>query len=225
MSEGPSSLLTDVQRSVFAGEREASYEAKLRERVRNRVYEGLRTDSKLLFDALQPKDRRMIFRSWEEEWKERNPDPALSKLMWQEKEADGRPLDDITIPDNPAAAERANFRQGITDLLAFLYLGIEEGNLGDFDEVLKSAVEQAARKSNRTLEDFEYHDEFSGNIGLGPQTIAERFRDGDRDLTIAELKLACLKGALDRKEVKSHFEDIDVPDGLSVEFADDNKWE
>ncbi|PSQ49958.1 hypothetical protein BRD19_02375 [Halobacteriales archaeon SW_7_65_23] len=159
---------------------------------------------------LSREDRRIIARAWEK-------DPGNDEL-----EEFFRPLP-VTEVVNPNASseetERAYFREGISNLLAFLFLVVEEGNVGEFDDILETALSNAARERHRELDKFEFHVEMSGPNALRPETIAERFLEGDRDLTLSEMRLAYSKGALDRDDLEANLRDglVDAIDTDSTE--------
>jgi hypothetical protein len=209
MVDLPASLLTNTQREVLANERNPSRARDFRSRVRRRVYEGLRVDGHLLFNNLSDAERRELFRRWE-------------------KDAQRNDLDDIpgarrittlaalhgTNPEPPEAkgeVERARLREGITDLIAFLISGIDEGNIGETDEIFEEAFTRSARKTDRTVSSFELNVEMEGTHVLRPRTIAEWIRDGrGGELTLQEVRLAWEKGALSDEELRGHLEEYDL---------------
>lgn len=198
----PSSLLTGKQREAVAGDidEEASRPRELKSRLRKRVYTGLKVDGHLLLEGLPRDERRKLFRGWEKDVSDGDLDelPGV-RLLTSPIVRHGR------NPENAGAkeeVEREELKQGITDLLAFLLIGIEEGNIGDRDEILEEAFSRAARRTDRSLETFDLDVEMGGLHVLTPAEIAEQVRAGADDITLQEVMLAIEKGELDPKEAK-----------------------
>jgi len=191
--------------------------------MQDRVYNGLRIDGPLLLSGIGRNDRREIFRRWEREPSDDELPSAyeetdLGASWWtiEGDDANHTELEDI---------ERWRFESGIRDLLAFLYLGIEEGNLGDFEDLLKDALSKAADESGRKLTDFDLTVEMLGLGSRTPEAIAGEVRSGGvADLTLSEIKLALEKGALDPEEAEEALEEwrelgVSVSDRLG-DFGD-----
>jgi hypothetical protein len=186
------------------------------------VYAGLRADGILLLEGLASKERRKIFREWEKDLHDENLEDFPGEYLQAEEARHGTSPD---RPDNMEEVERAYFREGITGLLAFLFLGINEGNIGEFDDLLESALSKAANESGRVLEEFDLTVKMSGAHVLTPQTIAERVREGDSELTVREVVFAFEKDALGREELETYFEQFDLghlaPLDASSDSSDD----
>lgn len=206
MDDQPAALLTNTQRDVLLGETSPSRPRSMKSRLRRRVYTGLRADGVLLFEYLDKAERRAIFREWEKDWQDEQLADSPSKWLTKELAEHGSSPD---LPKEMEEVERGYFREGLTDLLAFLYLGIEESGVGEFHEILESAVSRAARESGRSLKEFDLTAEMIGLASLTPETIAEKVRAGDDDVTYREIQLAKEKGALDpaeAEEIEESFE-------------------
>lgn len=205
MDHRPSSLLTGTHRSVLAGEKKASHESKMRERIRDRVYAGLRHDGVLLLNELPADERRKIFRGWEKGWADKELDPRPQGMLLQSEEVEQTVAfgEDPETAADAAEVERAYLRAGVTNLLAFLYVGIAEGDLGDFGEILEEAIRKGANERHMTLKEFEFEAELGGTHVLTPEAIAEKVRQGDGgDLTFREVMFAIEEGELDPSEAE-----------------------
>lgn len=213
MADRPAALLTNSQRDVLLGKKEASRPRSMESRLRRRVYTGLRTDGPLLLEKLDREERRKIFREWEKGWQDEALPEFPGEMAQAEQLIHGF---DPETPSDMEEVERAYLREGIANLLAFLYLGIEEGNVGEFDEILERALSKAARKTDRSLTEFDVDVSMSGVKQYTPQTIAEKVREGDEGLTLREVKFAFQQDALTREEVEAYIEDLDFLDVTDI---------
>lgn len=211
MSELPSSLLTGLQREVLAGERDPSYEKKMAQRIRDRVYAGLRTDFSLLLRHLDDKERRKIFRAWEKSLQDEEIDRVADDIAHPEQ------FFDEEFPEGPkdlTTLEKRYLQRGISDLLAFVYLGVQEGNVGNFEDLLEAAFSKAARESGRNLDDFDLRVSMSKSEtrALTPLEIAERVRNGDKDLYLKDVMWAYKKGHLTQDEIETYLDPLGLED-------------
>lgn len=222
MPDFPSSLLTGKNRAALLGEEEPTHPKKYAQRLRDRVYAGLRVDGPLLFERLDPQERRKIFRSWEKDWHDEELEDFSGQIIDPEQLWIEPPPKN---PEDMEVFERGYLRQGISNWLAFLYLGIEEGNVGEFDEILEDALEKVAARNDQTLAEFDLTIEFEGLHISTPKTIAERVEEGDLDITQREVLGAVLMGDLEPDDAKKYYADAGlegmVPESIE-ELATDN---
>lgn len=207
MADPQASLLTNTHRAMLTDRRTPAHEDRVRRRMKERVYNGLRIDGPLLFEQLSSKDRRDIFRRWEKDLHDNQLEDFSGEILQPEMVLYGLSPEQ---PDEMEELERRYLQTGITNLLSFLYLGIEEGNIGDFGNILESALSKAAWRTDRSLSEFDLTVEMTGVRQRRPQTIAEMVREGDDgDLTLNEVLFAIEEGALDpadAEEILQNFE-------------------
>jgi hypothetical protein len=174
MPEKQRSLLTPSQRGYLQGE-EASNESQMRGRIRDRVYNTFRNDASVLLHNLSADERRKIFREWEDE------EIQDAKKLGEE----GR---ETYYHESMEWAEKGTINIGITALLAFLYLGVDESNLDDFGEILEAAVKQAAQKRNQYVSKFEFSIELEDkSTGEEIYHVLENGEIDAGDLTLTQL--------------------------------------
>lgn len=146
----------------------------MKKRIRERVYAGFREDGGALLDELSAEERRRIFRHWESGEDDRHPE----NINTQE---DSQFL---------ATLEKSAIQTNIGNLLAFIYLGIEETNFEDFEDILESAMDTVAQERDQHVSEFNFHIEFEdkpdeptgeqifnalkdGKIGVGKLTLSQ----------------------------------------------------
>jgi hypothetical protein len=147
MSSNPRSLLTPSQREYLKGESEPSNESQMRSRIRDRVYNSLSNDAGVLMDGLSREDRRRIFRNWED------------KNVEDERNL-GKVASETYMSESSEWAEKSSFRINLADLLAFVYLGVEESGVGSFEELLESAMDKVAKEDDQFVSSFSFKVEF-----------------------------------------------------------------
>lgn len=145
MSDRQASLLTDRQREYLQGETPPSNESQMRSRIRERVYHGLR-DGSILFDELPTKDRKKIFRQWEHERDDEIRDDVVSETGH-------------TTEMTPLLKGDFNIR--LSNLIALIYLGSEETAIDDFESLVESAVQKAAKEKGKYISEFNLEIEFT----------------------------------------------------------------
>lgn len=183
----PSAILTKSQREYVRGEGEPSNEYMMRSRIRKRVFAALRYDGMILgIDGLDPELRREIFREWEN----------------QNYESDSNgvkiPKDEATLPDG---AQKGQFKFGLEGLLQFLYLGIEESEVGSFWEILYDAIDQALREHGKHVKKFEPNIEFGELASL--RDVHRMLEAGEleyEDLTLGEVIALIQSGLMDLED-------------------------
>lgn len=184
MGDTPSALLTNSQREYVAGDREhdnATNERKHRSRIRKRVYAGIEQDG-IVLGEMDAELRREIF----QEWQNRNYEPGHG----------------VDVPNGEAMGpddlERWHLRAGIEELLGFLYLGVEEGAVGDFETILTDAIDAAVRERGQYVERVDLDVEL-GDLATADD-LRERLAAGDiepDDLTLREARALLDDGAVD----------------------------
>lgn len=204
MVDQPSSLLTAGQRKVLTGEKEPSRKRTMQSRIRRRVYTGLRTDGVLLLDRLDAEERRKIFREWENDWQDEQLEPFPGRMVTA---GEMMHETDTPFPDEKSIIEQGYFRNGLVNLLAFLYLGIHEGNVGEFNDILEKALQRAAKAQGQYLAEFTFNEEMKKPQPLSPEEIADRVRADDGDLTVSEIKRAFEEGAVTQADIEEYFEE------------------
>lgn len=200
VDDRPTGLLTDAQRELVIGERDfenPTNERKMWSRVRRRIYRALRFDG-IVLSEMAPDQRRKIFRYWEEQNYERHP----SGLKLPKEDSHAPPAEGTDV------FEMSSLRFSLERLLGFLYLGVEEGSVGDFEDVLEGAIDQVARREGRYVKDLDLIIEFGETTVLSAEAIAERVRVGDVDVTLLEVRRAIDEGALDPEEAEAVLDDF-----------------
>jgi len=191
MTDQPSSLLTATGREYVRGKEydNAANERNLRSRMRKRIYAALEYDGHLLTE-MNPSDRKQIFRDWESRQYDSIPNDRLPQTDEERIEGD---------------KERYLLKDGIEGLLTFLKLGIDEGNVGDFDEMVANAVKAAENERGNAVKSVEVsisveeYDETDKTIGeMTVDELTQRFQSGNLDLDayieeIAERRVAELE--------------------------------
>lgn len=173
-SDIPSALLTNSQRDYLRdGGEEPSNEYMMKRRIRERVFAGLRYDGMIL-KQMDPELRREIFRYWEE--------------VNYESEGNGVKVrkEDAWMSDE---GERTQFEFGLRGLLGFIYMGVEEGDVGDFWEILEDGIDRALRERGRHVEKFEPNLE-QGKLAT-VEDVYEMLEEGEleyEDLTFGDIQ-------------------------------------
>lgn len=187
MEDRQSALLTKSQREFIQDRQDETSDKarKQRGRIRDRVYTSLEIDGNLLTE-INPEERRKIFRDWENRNYETHPSPVdIPKDNW--------------IPDN---LEKHGLRNGIAHLLRFIYLGVEEGSLGPFEELLKWALEEEYRKRGETIDSLTIELETSRLLTL--EELAGLIEEGELsygELTPREFQQLVEKGFVELEDV------------------------
>lgn len=164
-------FLTDGQREALQGEQQRNQaERQMRSRVRKQVRNALVIDAPILLDDLRSRDREQIFRS-------KNRDPKEQAEMAGEERTEERKAEHM---------EAVEVEPGAAALLAFLYEGLEDRSInqrmGDFEDVLRTAMERVAKRNGWTVDKFKFTIEFDRDPEF--ETMKERFND--REATIEE---------------------------------------
>jgi hypothetical protein len=173
MADRPTSILTESQREYIQGKLEhenSANERNLRSRLRDRIYTALEYDGHLL-TKLDSAERKQIFRDWESLQYETVPEGLSAKTDSQKAEGN---------------KERFLLKDGITDLITFLYLGIKEGNVGEFEEIVANAVQSARNEHGEAVKNVdvsitieEYEQKEIEEMSLAE--LSQRFESGDID--------------------------------------------
>lgn len=139
MSESQSSLLTERQRKYLRGDVDPSNESRMKKRIRERVYKGLRWDGGVLLDNLPADERRRLFRMWE-------------------NQRHDNVREDVAIDTNHPIAvpeiHKTDFEIGLRHLLGFVYLGVEETNLKDFETLLEQGINRAVQERGQRVKEL-----------------------------------------------------------------------
>lgn len=164
-------FLSDTQREALQGEPQRDQaERQMRSRVRKQVRNALVIDAPILFEDLRPRDREQIFRSKDRDHKKQ------AEMAGEEK----------TEERKAEHTEAIEVEPGVAALLAFLYEGLEDRSMnqrmGDFEDVLRTAMERVAKRNGWEVDEFKVTIEFDRDPGF--ETMKERFND--REATIEE---------------------------------------
>lgn len=130
----PRGVLTQADREFLRGKKEFASKQSRRDaryRIRQRIRHAILDFSVILYH-LGKRDRRQIF----DEYSDNTPDRDPSNLS----------LDEVR-----GLVENTMFASGVSDTIAFLYLGIGDVNLS-FEPVLESAIEAAEEERGYVLE-------------------------------------------------------------------------
>jgi len=216
MSDRPSALLTNTHRDYVMDRSErdnATNARKLRERLRDRVFTGLEQDGKILAE-LDDDLRRGIFRAWENRNYENHPSgidiPKSEPVMG----------DDV---------EKMQLRFGIQGLLQFIYLGVEESDVGDFFELVDEAIDSAVRDQGLYVEDSTHDIEFGELATI--EDVHQMLESGELDfddLTIGEVGALIESGEMDPEDFPQDFlkdivEMIEDMEALHEKFLGDGR--
>lgn len=161
-------FLTDTQREALRGEpRRNQTERQLRSRVREQVRNALVIDAPILLNDLRPRDRKQIFRSKDRDHKEQAEMAGDDKERAEKRKAEHR--------------EAIEVEPGVAALLAFLYEGLEERSpnqhMGDFEDVLRNAMERVAKQNDWEVDTFQFTVEFNRDPGF--EAMKEQFDDSE----------------------------------------------
>lgn len=151
-------ILTADQRENLQGE--SQHDETERRYVREQVRNAIARDALVLWENLQPDDRRWVFRSTDHGSVDRSADAD------EDRKEDRR--------------EALPVGSGAAALLAFLYLGLEEPNTDrqteGFEATLGNAMERVARRNGWTLDEFEFTVEFDRDRDF--EQLRRRFNEG-----------------------------------------------
>lgn len=161
-------FLTDTQREALRGEpRRNQTERQMRSRVREQVRNALVIDAPILLNDLRPRDRKQIFRSKDRDYKEQAEMAGDDKERTEKRKAEHR--------------EAIEVEPGVAALLAFLYEGLEERStnqrMGDFEDVLRNAMERVAKQNGWEVDTFQFTVEFDRDPGF--EAMKEQFDDSE----------------------------------------------
>lgn len=159
-------FLTDTQREALQGEpRRNQTERQMRSRVREQVRNALVIDAPILFNDLRSRDRRQIFQSKDRDHKEQAEITGDDKERTEKRKAEHK--------------EAIEIESGVAALLAFLYEGLEERSMnqrmGDFEDVLRNAMERVAKQNGWEVDMFQFTVKFNRDPGF--EAMKEQFDD------------------------------------------------
>lgn len=131
--------------------------------VREQVRNAVARDALVLWEALQPADRRWIFRSVDREPTERAASRDESSSTGEQTPVEREPTGDETIGDEPSdqsPVKSLHVDSGAAALLALFYLGLEARDAdrptGAFEAVLRNAMERVAGRNGWVLDEFAF---------------------------------------------------------------------
>jgi len=195
MSDGPpAALLTSTQREYLfpdtnEKERQGAEERAFKSRLRRRIYFGLH-DGMLIWQNLDPEERRKIFNIW--------------KKAGEEVEyVDDTPGEEILKFDRAAQREQGRFEKALISMVAFIYLGALEAGEFDADSIITNAVATAEEaRGNRIKAKLEKLPRYD------VEELMDRFEERDPTLQVAELEYLKREGKITREEQEAYQKEV-----------------
>lgn len=189
-------LLTDANRELARGEREfdnSNNRSTMVGRLRYRIYRGLEIDGPILSN-LDAEVRRKIFRDWEN----RVYDDLPEWLDHDEMHSRNTTHESF---------EKNLLKRGIRGWLKFIYLGVQEGNLGDFEELLRDAINDAERDRGRYVSELNLSIRFDTLDEI--QSRVEAGEIGFRDLTLHQIQSLMRENRLSDEAESDLFDELE----------------
>lgn len=207
--ERRSALLTKSQRNTLRDESDLTDRGKraARSRIRERTYHGI-LDSTILWDLLSPNDIRNTFEKWRD---------TQDEIARGECDNSTNILPE-TKADPSGQQARDQLEHALSDLIAFVYFGIEESGDFDAETVLTHGVERAEKRlGNDIVADLERSErfntkrlmeQFQAREELETEEIA--YLEQEDEITIEELK----------KYYSDYFEDV-ISERVNERFSNE----